>query len=346
MPEESTSAEHPSREPGLAPAPDSLWGNGCPVAPGARPESELAGGEGARLDGQRERSAGGGAPPEGAITVERAKALEAIFLRRFEEAIAEIQRVPHPVDRQLLPAGPRERIHLKRSRSEAVIDLMKRHRVYDRALLDTMPLEATSEVRIYTKGIFGRKEIRVVIAAIAVSPLEDFVTKRFSLARSGVREIERAIESLPLLAQAPGARPAPRKVDSVFHYVGVFSTVGWERGAELHLPNSKELLACLVENRGGTAWAVRRTEDERWAGLTRLFDPETDREKIDRTKAFLATHRELAVRGGHVLLKDLHEEAGVSPDIVEAAVRELLCDDAELSLQDVGGRRILKRRRL
>ena len=40
--------------------------------------------------------------------------------------------------------------------------------------------------------------------------------------------------------------------------------------------------------REGTEWRLRSSGDERWGGLTRLFDPETDREKIDRVRRRLA----------------------------------------------------------
>jgi len=263
----------------------------------------------------------------------RARAIEDLFVGRFEEAMAAIRRVPHPIEQQLYAAGERDRVHLKRSRTDDVVEHMKRHRVFDRAVFDEVPLDQVSEFRIVTRSFFGRKDVRVVVAAAAVSPLEDFVRGRCSLAKGGAPDLERALQSLSL-------------VDECFYYIGVLSTVGWEPGVERHIPSRPNVLCALVENREGTEWRLRSSGDERWGGLTRLFDPETDREKIDRVRRRLTTHRELSLRGGHVVITALREEMGVSDGLLEAALDEQIASDKELSRAEVGGKWILKRKRL
>ncbi len=271
--------------------------------------------------------------PEGAVLVEKAKALEELFISRFDEAFASIRRVPHPIEQQLYPAGPRDRIHLKRTRSDEVIDLMKRQRVYERELLDVMPLDEVSEYRIFTRSIFGNKEVRVVAAACCVSPLEELIAKRCAVTRAGPRDLDRALDAV-----------GPR--EGAFYYVGILSTTGWEPGVERHIPALPNLLVTLVENRGGTEWRMIYPDDERWGGMLRLFDPESEREKVERVRRALETHPDLLVRGGHVILKNFREDLGVPEGILSAAVREVLARDADLSLLEVGGKEILKRRRI
>lgn len=271
--------------------------------------------------------------PEGAVLVEKAKALEELFVSRFDEALSELRRVPHPVEQQLYPAGPRDRIHLKRTRADEVIDLMKRHRIYERELLEALPLDEISEYRIFTRSIFGKKDVRVVLAACCVSPLEDFILKKCSVRKGAPADLDRALEAV-----------APR--DGVFYYLGVLSTTGWQQGIERHMPARPNVLLALVENRGGTDWHLRHHDDDRWGGLARLFDPESEREKVERVRRALESHPELLLRGGHVILKNLRSDLGVPETILAAAVREVLANDEELSILEVGGKEILKRRRL
>ncbi|HVY61712.1 MAG TPA: MerR family transcriptional regulator [Planctomycetota bacterium] len=271
--------------------------------------------------------------PEGAVLLEKARALEELFIGRFDEAMGEIQRVPHPIEQQLYPAGARDRIHLKRTRSDEVIDLMKRHRVFERELLEALPLDEVSEYRVFTRSLFGKKEVRVVLAACCVSPIEDFITRKCSLAQAGPRELERALNAV-----------GPR--EDAFYYMGILSTTGWEKGVERWIPARPNLLVALVENRGGTEWGVKQHEDERWGGLGRLFDPESEREKVERVKRRLETHPELSLRGGHVIVKNLRADLQVNEVVLSAAIREVLARDRDLSLMEVGGKEILKRRRL
>jgi hypothetical protein len=112
------------------------------------------------------------------------------------------------------------------------------------------------------------------------------------------------------------------------------------------MPSVPNVLVALVENRGGTEWAIRRHDDERWGGLLRLFDPESEREKIERVRRRIETHPELLLRGGHVIVKNLAEDLGVPDGVLAAAIREALARDADLSIMEVGGKEIIKRRRI
>lgn len=274
-----------------------------------------------------------GAEAAGGLSVERVQALEELFIGRFDETMARVARLPHPLDEALYPAGPRDRIHLKRTRSDEVVDLMKRHRVYERELLDLLPLDEVSEYRIFTRSIFGRRDVRVVVAAASVSPLEELIVTRRAVSPAGPAELERALGAI-----------APR--DGAFYYIGVLSPTGWEPGAEHHVPSSPNVLVCLVEPGEGTAWRQRYQSTQRWSGLFRLFDPESEREKVERAKRAILAEPELQLRGGHVALKGLKDRLGVPEGVLEAAVSDVVRRDPDLSVQDVAGRTILKRRRL
>ncbi|MEZ0229966.1 MAG: hypothetical protein ACAI25_15185, partial [Planctomycetota bacterium] len=279
-------------------------------------------------------------PPsgDGVITLERARSLEETFVTRFETAFEARTHVPSPLDGTVLKCGSRERSHLKRDHSSKVIELMKRNRVYDRALLDAIPLDEASEYHVYQRGFLGKGELKVVVAALVLSPLEAFVTHRKAQAPLGPRDIERAVSELVVQ-------------EDIFYYVGILSTTGWSPEASASVPAGRNLLVSLVQTESkpvvnGTPWARHFPGDSRWGGLERLFDPETDREKVDRVRLFFQETDELRPRGGHVILKNVREDLNVPEEALRTAVAELCATDPELSVVEVGGREILKRRRI
>jgi DNA-binding transcriptional MerR regulator len=282
------------------------------------------------------------ATPGGAVSLERARALEETFVSRFEASFEGRTHVPSPLEGTVLKCGARERSHLKRDHSSKVIDLMKRNRVYDRALLDAIPLDEASEYHVYQRSFLGKGELKVVVAALVVSPLETFVTRRQAQEPLGPRDIERAVGELVVQ-------------EDIFYYVGLLSTTGWSKDARASVPCGRNLLACLVEAElapagpaqgRGNPWARAFAGDARWGGLERLFDPETDREKVDRVRAFFQATQELRPKGGHVILKNVKEDLVVPDEALRTAVAELCATDPELSVVEVGGREILKRRRI
>lgn len=276
--------------------------------------------------------------PKGAIALDRARALEETFSRRFEAAFEARSHAPSPLDGAVLKCGAKERSHLQRDHSSKVIDLMRKNHVYDRGLLDLIPLDEASEYHVYQRSFLGKGELKVVVAALSVSPLEEFVTKRWGESPLGSADVERALGELVVQ-------------DDIFYYVGILSTTGWTAEARAAVPVRRNLLACLVEPvrepaPSSSPWARSFAQDVRWGGLERLFDPETDREKVERVRNYLAETAELKLRGGHVTLKNVREDLSVSEDALRTAVAELCATDQDLSVVEVGGREILKRRRI
>jgi DNA-binding transcriptional MerR regulator len=269
--------------------------------------------------------------PAGAVSVERARALEEMFIGRFEQGFERLGRVLCPLDGKGYKASARERSLLKRDRAGEIVDIMKRHRVFDRALLDMIPLDETREFQVFQRGLFGRGDLKVVVSALSLSPLDAFVRQRWAAAPLGQLEVERALDGLPLR-------------DDVFHYVGLLSTCGWSDEARERVPVRRNLLVCLIESAGGSAWRRHLVADPRWGGVERVFDPETDREKIDRARDFMREH--LKPKGEFLILANLVEDLDLPTDCIRTALDELLADDAELQVAVSGGREIVKRRRL
>lgn len=269
--------------------------------------------------------------PAGAVSVERARALEEMFIGRFEQGFERLGRVLCPLDGKGYKASARERSLLKRDRAGEIVDIMKRHRVFDRALLDMIPLDETREFQVFQRGLFGRGDLKVVVSALSLSPLDTFVRQRWASTPLGPLEVERALDGLPLR-------------DDVFHYVGLLSTCGWSDEARERVPVRRNLLVCLIESAGSSAWRRQLVADPRWGGVERVFDPETDREKIDRARDFMREH--LKPKGEFLILTNLVEDLDLPTDCIRTALDELLAEDLELQIAVSSGREIVKRRRL
>jgi len=270
------------------------------------------------------------APPEG-ITIRMARAKELAFAQRFKSQFERLGRVHCPIDGKGYKAGPREHTYDKEDRSGEVVDLMKSMRIYDRGLLDSLPLGEVREFRVFQRGLFGRGDLKVVVRAVVLSPLQDFLRKRWSTQKLGILEAKRALEELEL-------------EDGVFYYVGILSTSGWKLDGAEQIPTRPNLLACLVESEGEGSWKLHYVPDDRWGGVEVVFDPETEEEKVERVR--LLIEHQVRPKGEFVIISNLCEDLDVSLNLVHDAIQQLTAADSELELIDMGGREILKRSRL
>jgi DNA-binding transcriptional MerR regulator len=269
--------------------------------------------------------------PPGALEPEQARCLEETFIQRFESTFEVMGRVHCPLDGKGYKAGSRERTLLKKDRQSKIVDLMKRHRVYDRSLLDTLPRNELREYQVFQRSLFGRGDLKVVVAAIAISPLEAFIRQRWAREPLGVADAERALDTFS-------------NRDDVFYYVGLLSTVGWTEEARERIPGRRNMLVSLVESVSSTAWRRHLVLDPRWAGIERVFDPESDQEKIDRVRDYLA--ESLRPKGEFLIVRNLPEDLDVSFECVKTAMDELMASDPQLEVVTSGGREIIKRSRL
>ncbi len=269
--------------------------------------------------------------PANGITIRMARAKELAFAQRFKTKFERLGRVHCPIDGKGYKAGPREHSFDKEDRSGEVVDLMKSMRIYDRALLDSLPLGEVREFRVFQRGLFGRGDLKVVVRAVVISPLQDFLRKRWSTKKLGILEAKRALEELKL-------------EDGVFYFVGILSTSGWKLDGAEQIPTRPNLLACLVESEGEGNWKLHHVPDDRWGGVEVVFDPETEEEKVERVR--LLIEHQVRPKGEFVIISNLCEDLDVSRSLVQSAIDQLIEGDGELELIDMGGREILKRSRL
>jgi DNA-binding transcriptional MerR regulator len=269
--------------------------------------------------------------PEAAVTLLEARSREEFFLSRFEMEFEAMSELLNPVTEKLLPLNQRTCSPLKRDHSANIIQQMKSRHIYDRELLDAIPLERASEYHIYKKGFFGRGELQVVVTGLTLSPVDEFLEFRYGTRPLGPADIQRAISELVIQ-------------DGIFYYVGIYSTTGWTKEARFHVPRDKNLLCNLIEKDEKISWRVHGQKDE-CSGVTRLFDPETDNEKIHRTKKHLRENPKLTLKGGHVVIQNLVEDLELPFVLVRQAVEQLVEDDGELEMTQAAGFEILKRRR-
>lgn len=271
--------------------------------------------------------------PDGAVLIEGARALEELFIGRFDERMAQVRKLFSYTEGCEIPAGVRERTPLRSDASETLIDLMKRHKLHDRSLLNLLPLNAVSRYDVFKKSLLGRRQERLVVAACVHSPLEELVRDRCASTPAGPEAIEATLDAI-----APdGDR---------LYLLGILSTTGWQPEAECHLPSAPNVVVALVEHHGGSRWVLHNGTDPRWHGSARLLDPESEREKIDRVGDALRNHPELSLRGGHAILANVQEDLGVAEAVFERGVQEVLAKDGDLSMLEVGGKRVVKRKRL
>jgi hypothetical protein len=267
-----------------------------------------------------------------AVTIEQARALEDSYVERHVTRLEEVGKFWSPLHQEWFLAGSRQQIVTRRDRASRIIEIMKSAEVYERSLLDLLPLDRSAEVEIFTRSFFLRRQTRVVVRAQVVSPLEDLITDRCSKRKLGPRDVERAIAG-------------ELRDDDVMYFVGILSTTGWTRDAVAHVPRAPNLTVCLVENTGGTAWRRLGAEGKFWKEAGGLFDPETLQEKLGRTRSFLENHPRLKHRGGFVVISRMQEEIGLSDDLVQRAIDDVCSQDPALEVLDASGERIIKRRR-
>ena len=194
-----------------------------------------------------------------------------------------------------------------------------------------MPRNEQREYQVHQRGLFGRGDLKVVVAACALSPLEQLVKQRWAQRPLCVADAERAVESLTLR-------------EDVFYYLGLLSTVGWTPEARERIPGRRNLLVSLVEPGEQTAWRRHLVLDPRWAGIERVFDPETDQEKIDRARDYMADC--LRPKGEFLIIRTCPRTSTCRSSACRPAMDELMSCDPQLEVVTSGGREILKRSRL
>lgn len=268
-----------------------------------------------------------------AASREACRLREGTFLERFRSAFGKVREVYHPVERRYYTVEGAART-VARERTDAVRRLMERLGQSESGVFAEMPADRSIRVEIATGGLLTARRVRVVVAALTLSPLQELLRDGATAAPVGLGALREAVGEV---VREPGA----------FHYVGVCATTGFAAECRGALPTAPNLLLACTEPAGATAWRVAADAPDRWQGLLAAFDPETDDERVARCRRWIEARSELGLRGGHVLLPDLERDGqaeGFAPAIVQRAVAALAAA-GDHAVRDVGERRILQRAR-
>jgi len=268
--------------------------------------------------------------PEGAVDVDEARRREECFLRRFEQNLARFERIHSPLEKKSYAVRPGILDLQVEDPYQRVLDLLKERGIYDRALLERLPHDRATRFTLPPPGLFGRRTPKLVLSAVAVSPIEQLATVGGSARRLGE----------PDLARVLGEQVRHR---GAFHVIGVLSTVGWDR--DLSPPRREELAVVLVEQEAGGGWRVEHSLPKELAGLAVAFDPETLDEKVRRAFYRVIEHPELRIPGGHLEVERFLDEIALPREVLDLAMKQVTHEDSRLRIVTVSGRELLKRDR-
>lgn len=276
--------------------------------------------------------------PEGAPLIQRdqARQLQVEFIDRFQEGMAEIPRLWHPIDRCRYALEDRNAFHY--DQRDQLVDLMRQRGLRDPGLLERMPLSPGCYLGAHKRGLLGGKTVKVVAAARALAPLEDYLTAEEAGTPLGRAVLDAAFADLTRRLPKGGGRP--------FVYLGLFSVTGWTAEVFADPPEREDALLLLAQpaHTGGYELSFDHGA-QAWKDLWSVYDPETETQRRRRLLEAITGHAELALAGGHVALEDLQTELGLSAVELERVLPEVCREDPTLAVQEVAGRRILKRAR-
>jgi len=208
--------------------------------------------------------------------------------------------------------------------------LMAANRNYDKELLKSLPCNRRVAVHGYERRwLWGKRRIGVAIASVLV-PLEHYA--------SGTLGNPPAIGLAELMEHLRRLTP-DRKIA---HVIGVFCPTGLTaeaRGARLDLPN---VSVVLVEPDGRGGWERRAAGESVDPRLLELFDPESDRQKVDRVRQWIDEQSVDLLTGG-LAASNVAQRAGVAYPVVRKAFSQIAAADPELRVSNRDGDALLFR---
>ena len=286
------------------------------------------------LAGVPEESSGSSGSPEHAVRRdsrrEKARYLESVFMRAFESGFRSLESVFHPGQRRSCPVRPQDLCPIIGDEYEKVARILIEHRLFDRDLFDSMPLNKSTRFELGFSRHAGSPG--VVVVGVSWSPLEDLV-------RSGrsCRELSRGDLEAIVRRHTDGAAAGE------FVYLGVHATSGFAPEVRAAPAAGANFSTALIEFDEDCGWRVQHSFAPEAASLASIFDPEPAGRKVERLMRRMTDLDALRVRGGFVDLKELEGQWGLHPAVLEEAVRRLQEADPRLEVSTVEGHRILKR---
>lgn len=285
----------------------------------------------AEMSGNQEEKKEGGSSSQRLQT----KELEEIFISRFEKNFREFSnfgQIFNPLESRYYSASSAGKDPLHSNKYRRVIEVMKKNKIFDRSVLEDMPLNEVSRFEIYSRRFFGKKVLKVVVAALCLSSLEDLILCEPPQGL-GLMALEDALQSIV-------------REREVYYYLGIASTSGWEGKVLEQIPKGINWAAGIIEHIDSSHWRLTFPEKEVWSGMENIYDPEMDSEKIERSKRYFGNHPNLRLKGGHILLDDLYREIGVPDYLFVQALEDVLRENSDLEVKDVSGKKILRKKRL
>ncbi len=263
--------------------------------------------------------------------VPQAKTIEETFIQRFEARLGLLASVFNPLDGKRYDATSANRRLFRRNRNAHVVETLKRAQRFERELLKTVPLDEALHCAVSSRSFFGRRSPRVMVIGAVRSPLAALLHDE--PAPLGPLDVDEVVGALV-------------KDPKLFYYVGICATTSWNEAAFDRLPLLDNAVVCLLESTHSTAWRLKPQNDPRWNDLAPLFDPESDEEKVARVRRMICEHPTLSLRGGHLRVNEIASSSGVDGALLDKALQGCTALDAELSLTEIDGIKIVKRARL
>lgn len=268
--------------------------------------------------------------PEGAVTRAEALTRERHFLERFERNFARLEKLHCPVDGKSYSTNGAAATADDPYRN--VVEVLKARGLYDPSLLDCLPHDRSVRFEMPTGGLFRRKKPRLIVTAIASSPVGD-------LAQIGASLEAMTRESLQALI-----RDQVRESDA-YHVLGVLATTGWAPEVFERIPRGQNYGVVLVERTSSGGWRLADSLPKELGNVVSVFDPEEFDEKVARAFYWIEQQAELKIPGGHLDLERVTTALEITRDVLDVALKQVSQEDEALKVTEVGGREILKRDR-
>ncbi len=266
------------------------------------------------------------------LTAKEAKRTEELFIGRCRENLQALHEIPNPLSGASVRHQFAEEYYEPHTLRRQIKEIMEENEIYDKPLLERVPRGRYFYFTVYEHGLFDKKP-SVVISAYVNCEFADFVKEGKSSTPTSASEVE-------------SVRLGAMKESELFHYIALLGLCGFEKAA-LSLPLSgPNWEMALVTHAGGTAWKMVSGEPSRRNTMLALFDPEKKSEKLWRAKSIITGSSELTVSGGFIILSDVVEQSGLSPEIVKKAAEDFCARDKSISIERVEGKLIVKHSRL
>ena len=270
--------------------------------------------------------------PEGAVEIDEARRREEQFLRRFEQNLSKLERIYSPLEKKSYSIRAGMLDPQAEAPYQRVVDLLKEKGLYDRGLLERLPHDRCTRFSLPASGLFGRKPPKLVIAGVAVSPIEQLASVGGAVRPLGEPDLARVLRE-------------QLRHRGAYHVIGVLSTVGWDKDLFKAPPQQEGLALVLVQADGSGGWATSHTLPKELSALSIAYDPETLDEKVRRAFHRVLEHPELKIPGGHVEVEGFLAAIDLSRDVLDLAMRQVSHEDSRLKIVAVSGRELLKRDR-